>query len=81
MSYTADFLIQKRKEKWEKTHDIEQDKRLREAIAWEIYSDSDLKKEILESPEKLIELVFVVVDKKKKTTPFCSPKKNFSSPF
>ena len=70
MSYTADFLIQKRKEKWEKTHDIEQDKRLREAIAWEMLSDSDLRKEILEYPEKLIELVFVVVDKDKKTKPF-----------
>lgn len=68
--YTADFLIQKRKEKWEQSHDIEADKELRLAIANEIISNEALRAEILQYPEKLIELVFVVVDKRKKTMPF-----------
>ena len=33
MKYTADYLINKRKEKWEELHDIDYDKSLREAIA------------------------------------------------
>ena len=33
MSYTADFLIEKRKAKWEELQNIEYDKQLREAIA------------------------------------------------
>ncbi len=70
MSYTADALIAKRKEKWIKTGSIEQDRRLREAIANEIVSDKNLLDEVRRNPEKLIELVFVVVDKKQKTMPF-----------
>ena len=69
MIYTADFLIQKRKEKWEQNQDIESDKELRLAIANEIISNDRLREEILKYPEKLIELVFVVVDKKKKFVP------------
>lgn len=68
--YTADFLINKRKEKWLKLQDIEYDKKLRNAIANEIINNQDLRKDIVDYPEKLIELVFVVVDKNQKTMPF-----------
>ena len=70
MSYTADFLIAKRKEKWEKLHDIEFDKRFRDAVANELVTDLVLLEEVKSNPEKLIELVFVVVDKNQKTMPF-----------
>ena len=70
MKYTADFLIEKRKAKWEEMQDIEFDKKLRQAIADELVTDTDLLEEVKKSPEKLIELVFIVVDKKQKTMPF-----------
>lgn len=70
MSYTADYLIQKRKDKWEELHSIEHDKKLRQAIADELLTDKELLVEVKKNPEKLIELVFVVVDKNQKTMPF-----------
>ncbi len=70
MSYTAEFLIDKRKEKWEQIHSIEFDKQFRDAVADELFSDPVLLAEVRRNPEKLIELVFVVVDKNQKTMPF-----------
>lgn len=70
MKYTADYLIQKRIEKWNETHEIEYDKQLRVAIADEIINNSELLNEVKKYPEKLIELVFIVVDKDQKTRPF-----------
>lgn len=70
MRYTADYLIQKRKEKWEATKDIEYDKKFRNAVANELLTNSELLEEVKERPEKLIELVFIVVDKNQKTMPF-----------
>lgn len=70
MTYTADFLISKRKERWEKHRDIDHDKLFRDAVADEILTNKSLRNEIKQYPEKLIELVFVIVDKKKKTMPF-----------
>ncbi len=70
MKYTADGLIQKRKDKWNEFHSIDYDKRLREAIAAELIEDANLLAEVKRHPEKLIELVFVVVDKRRKTMPF-----------
>lgn len=70
MSYTADYLIEKRKEKWESFHSIAYDKTLREAFAGELVSDPGLLAQIKARPEKLIELVFIVVDKNQKTLPF-----------
>lgn len=70
MRYTADFLIQKRKEKWEELHSIEYDKKLRQAIANELLTNKDLLEEVKRYPEKLVELVFIVVDKNQKTMPF-----------
>ncbi|MGN1033794.1 MAG: hypothetical protein ACI4PU_09990, partial [Intestinibacter sp.] len=70
MKYTADYLIQKRKELWNTYHNIDKDKELREAIAIEITENRELLEEIKANPEKLIELVFVVVDKEQRTMPF-----------
>jgi len=70
MTYTADYLIERRKAKWAELQDIEYDKKLRNAIADELLDNSKLQEEVKLYPEKLIELVFVVVDKKKKTRPF-----------
>lgn len=68
--YTADFLIQKRKDKWNELHNIEYDKKLRAAIAAEICANTALLEEVKRYPEKLIELVFIVVDKNQRTMPF-----------
>ena len=70
MKYTADFLINKRREKWEETHSIDFDKKFRNAVANELLSDQELLNEVKQYPEKLIELVFTVVDKNQKTMPF-----------
>jgi hypothetical protein len=70
MKYTADYLIEKRKAKWEELHSIDYDKKFRQAVANEMLTDRDLLEEIKNSPEKLIELAFIVVDKNQKTMPF-----------
>ena len=70
MAYTADFLIQRRKDKWNELHSIEYDKQFRDAVANEILADPALLAEVKRYPEKLIELVFIVVDKNQKTMPF-----------
>ena len=70
MRYTADYLIQKRKEKWEESHSIEYDKDLRQAIAYELVNNEELLNEVKKYPEKLIELMFIVVDKNQQTMPF-----------
>lgn len=70
MSYTADYLIDKRKEKWQELKSIDFDKQFRNAVATEILESGDLLAEIKANPEKLIELVFIVVDKNQKTMPF-----------
>lgn len=70
MKYTADYLIQKRKEKWEESYSIEYDKQLRQAIANELINNTELLNEVKKYPEKLIELMFIVVDKNQQTMPF-----------
>ncbi len=70
MKYTADYLIEKRRTKWEESHSIEYDKKLRDAIAQELLTNSDLREEVTRNPEKLVELTFVVVDKNQQTMPF-----------
>ena len=70
MTYNANELIEKRREKWNELKSIEFDKKFREAVANEILSNPALLNEIKTNPEKLVELVFVVVDKNQKTMPF-----------
>ena len=52
MKYTADYLIQKRIEKWNEEKSIEYDKKLREAIVNELINNEDLLSEVREYPEK-----------------------------
>lgn len=68
--YSADYLIEQRRKKWEELHSIDFDKRLRESIVQQMKDDKELLEEIKQYPEKLIELVFVVVDKNQTTMPF-----------
>ena len=70
MNYNADYLIQKRKDLWNETHSIMKDKKLRLAIANELIKNEKLRNEIKSYPEKLIELLFIVVDKEKNLVPF-----------
>ena len=70
MKYTAQFLIEKRKEKWNKTHSIEEDRKFREAVANELFENKELLLEVKNNPEYLIELEFVIVDKRQQTVPF-----------
>ena len=70
MTYTADYLIEKRKEKWSNTQSIETDRDFREAVANELVNNKELLNEVKACPEKLIELVFIVVDKNQRTMPF-----------
>lgn len=73
MKYTADYLIKKRIEKWNSNSEetrLQEDKKLRDAIVNELIINEKLRKEVQESPEKLIELLFYVVDKEQKTIPF-----------
>ena len=70
MKYSADYLIEKRKAKWNELQSIDYDKKLRTAIANEMLNNKGLLEEVKAFPEKLIELVFIVVDKNQKTMPF-----------
>lgn len=70
MKYTADYIIQKRKENWEEKHDIEFDRVLTVAIANKLVEDKELLEEAKAKPEKLIEMIFTIVDKEQKTVPF-----------
>lgn len=70
MKYTANYLIERRKEHWNSNKDIEFDKRFRNATAQKLLEDKDLLEEIKQKPEKLIELLFIVVDKEQHTIPF-----------
>lgn len=70
MNFTAEFLIDKRKSLWEEKMEIEEDYRYRIAVAKEILKEPELLDDIKKHPEKLIELEFVIVDKKKAVIPF-----------
>lgn len=70
MHYTADYLVERRKIKWYEDHNIERDKIFRNTIAKEIIKNESLRNELKKYPEKLIELVFIIVDKDKNTVPF-----------
>lgn len=67
---TADFLIDRRKIQWSNHHDIKKDDRFVLGVAYELTHNEILREEIIDNPEKLIELCFTVVDKEKKVVPF-----------
>lgn len=70
MEITAKQIINKRKELWEQYKDINKDYEFVQAVAEELLENKSLLKEIEESPELLIEMVFIIVDKDKKTVPY-----------
>ena len=65
-----DYFILKRKEQWESTKSVEVDKLLRYNIAKNLIGSPELMTELVANPEKLIPLLFIIVDKKKQTVPF-----------
>lgn len=70
MKYTAQYLIEQRKQRWNSNHNLEEDKRLREAIANELCKNNELLFEVKNNPEYLVELQFVIVNKQQQTVPF-----------
>ena len=67
---TVEAMIAKRRARWEEREDIEYDRALTAAAVDRIMEDEALRQEILLRPYLLIELTFLIVDKKKKTVPF-----------
>lgn len=72
MIITAKSIIDKRISLWNKCKDIEKDREYREAIADYLLQDKgkELRKEIKNNPEYLIEMFFLIVDKAQVTVPF-----------
>lgn len=65
----AERLIKWRKNLWKEKKSVELDRQWRDAAAEELLADENLRQEIYEKPEYLIELFFVIVDKKKNIVP------------
>ena len=63
-------MIDKRRARWEERQDLAYDRALTEAAAKKILSDEGLRREVRERPYLLIETIFLIVDKKKRTVPF-----------
>lgn len=73
MRYTPEYLIERRKEKWntgDREKRLDEDRRFREAVANEIIENKEFRDELIKYPEYLIELEFVIVDKEQNTVPF-----------
>lgn len=66
----ADFWIKRRKALWKKNRNIEEDWTLRCLLAEEMLRNEEFREEVFSNPEKLIELEFTIVDKKKQVVPF-----------
>ena len=72
MKRTAHEIIQKRRELWVNHQSIERDRDFTESVADYVTRPESkaIRKEIANNPELLIEMLFVIVDKDKKTVPF-----------
>lgn len=70
MVITAKQIIEKRKELWTQYKDINKDFEFVSSVANELLINKPLLEEIKNSPELLIEMIFVIVDKDKKTVPY-----------
>lgn len=70
MVITAKQIIQKRKELWEIYGDINRDYEFTLAVADELLSNRPLLTEVMDNPELLIEMIFIIVDKDKNTVPY-----------
>ena len=71
-SIKATNIIKQRKKLWNKHGDIDEDKNYVNSIAEYLIGPDgkDLRKEIQQSPEYLVEMCFVIVDKGQNTIPF-----------
>lgn len=67
---TCQRIIDRRKELWDQDGSIERDREYREAVSHHILENEHIRQEILEYPERLIEMCFVIVDKDKNIVPF-----------
>ena len=70
MVITAKQIIKKRKELWEQYKDINRDCEFTLAVAKELLTNRPLLTEIMNNPELLIEMIFIIVDKDKNTVPY-----------
>lgn len=69
-TFTAQQVIDGRRRQWDAHHSIEKDQAYRDAVARQIAEDPALRKEVQDRPELLIEMVFIIVNKEKRTEPF-----------
>ncbi len=72
MDFTANGIIEKRRELWNQQQDIQLDKEYVESIAeYLLLPEAEpLRQEIKDHPEYLIEMCMVIVNKDRKTIPF-----------
>ena len=63
-------IIAKRKAIWAARHDIEYDRRFQKAAVRAILSSHEMKKELYARPYLLIECIFEIVNKKRRSEPF-----------
>ncbi len=63
-------IAKKRKTIWEARHDMEYDRKFQVAAINSILASGEMRKELLEKPYLLIESVFEIVNKDKRTEPF-----------
>ncbi len=68
--YTIDYLIEGRKQLWLTTGNLESDKEYIKITTKEVTNNPELLQELVQYPEKFIELFFYIVNKRKKTVPF-----------
>jgi len=71
-NYTAQEIISRRHVLWDQYQDIAKDRAFTESIADYICTQegASVRKQIAQFPELLIEMIFVIVDKDKRTVPF-----------
>jgi hypothetical protein len=67
---TAVEIIEKRKKMWADGCGIESDRKYVKAVADYMLNNPELQREIQDSPEYLVEMLFHIVDKDKATVPF-----------
>jgi hypothetical protein len=68
--YSIDYLIRGRQELWKTTGNLESDKLYIKTATKEVTENPELLQELVDYPEKFIELFFYIVNKRKKTVPF-----------
>lgn len=70
MTITAKQIINKRKELWNQSKDINKDYEFVLSVANELLINRPLLNEIMDKPELLIEMIFTIVNKEKQTVPY-----------